>query len=91
MSCFDNGYVGKQPLIWKQYCAEYWLKELQENMYRCTGDRDITERLLKTTSNTIQSFNQPTFNDPFENIVGKGENAGNKHFLLFQQCFLPNQ
>ena len=29
----------------------------------------------------------------FENIVGKGENAGNQHFLLFPQCFLsfPNQ
>ena len=25
---------------------------------------------------------------PFENIVGKGENAGNLHFLLFPQCFL---
>ena len=22
-----------------------------------------------------------------ENIVGKGENAGNQHFLHFQQCF----
>ena len=35
----------------------------------------------------------PTFNTsvkkPFENIVGKGENAGNQHFLLFPQCFLP--
>ena len=35
----------------------------------------------------------PTFNDPdkesFWNIVEKGENAGNQHFLLFQQCFLP--
>ena len=33
-----------------------------------------------------------TFNDiekeAFENIVGKGENAGNQHFLVFQQCFL---
>ena len=26
---------------------------------------------------------------PFENIVGKGENACNQHFLLFPQCFLP--
>ena len=26
---------------------------------------------------------------PFENIVGKGENAGHQHFLLFPQCFLP--
>ena len=25
----------------------------------------------------------------FESIVGKGENAGNQHFLLFPQCFLP--
>ena len=24
----------------------------------------------------------------FENIVGKGENAGNQHFLLLPQCFL---
>ena len=28
---------------------------------------------------------------PFENIVEKGENAGNQHFLLFPQCFLPYQ
>ena len=25
----------------------------------------------------------------FENIVGKGENAGNRHFLHLPQCFLP--
>ena len=25
----------------------------------------------------------------FDNIVGKGENVGHKHFLLFPQCFLP--
>ena len=25
----------------------------------------------------------------FENILGKGENAGNQHFFLFPQCFLP--
>ena len=28
---------------------------------------------------------------PSENIVGKGENAGNQHFLLVPQCFLPCQ
>ena len=35
----------------------------------------------------------PTLNDPkmeaFENILGKGENAGNQHFLLIPKCFLP--
>ena len=45
--CFDNGYVGKQPLAWKEYCVEYWLKELQESVDRCTGCRNITEILLK--------------------------------------------
>ena len=27
----------------------------------------------------------------YENIVGRGENAGNQHFLLFSQCFLSHQ
>ena len=27
--------------------------------------------------------------EPVENIVGKGENAGDQHFHLFPQCFLP--
>ena len=22
--CFDNGYLGKQPVAWKENCAEYW-------------------------------------------------------------------
>ena len=27
--------------------------------------------------------------EPCENIVCKGENAGARHFFLFQKCFLP--
>ena len=42
-------------MAWKEYCAEYWLKELQESMDRYTGD--ITEILLKMALNTIQSMN----------------------------------
>ena len=57
VDCFDNGYVGKQPVAWKEHCAEYWLKELQESMDRYTGRRSITEILLKTALNTIQSLN----------------------------------
>ena len=55
--CFDNGYMGKQPVAWKVYCAEYWLKKLQESMDRCTGHHDITEIWLKTALNTIKSIN----------------------------------
>ena len=54
--CFDSGYVGKQRVALKEDCAEYWLKELQESIDRCTGCCDITEILLKTVSNTVQSI-----------------------------------
>ena len=55
--CFNKGYLGKQPVAWKEYSAEYWLKEFQENMDRCTGRLDITEILLQMALNTIQSIN----------------------------------
>ena len=111
--CFDNDYVGKQPVARREYCSEYWFKELKESMGRCTDHCDITELLLKTALNTTQSilqltdsygrnprvnfnslsnnpnFKRPETEKPFESIVGKGENAGIKHFLLFPQCFLP--
>ena len=35
-------------------------------------------------------FKQPPKNEAFENIWGKGENAGNHHFLFFPKCFLPS-
>ena len=54
--CFDNGYVGKQPVAWKEHCVEYWLKELHKSMDRCTGRCDITEILLKRVLNAIQSI-----------------------------------
>ena len=41
-----------------KYCAEYWLKELQESMDRCTGRCDISVILLGTALNIIQSINQ---------------------------------
>ena len=33
-------------------------------------------------------FKQPQEKRTFENIVGKREDAGDQHFLLFLQCFL---
>ena len=37
----------------------------------------------------IPNFNDLEKKNTSENIVGKGENAGHQHFLLFQQCFIP--
>ena len=51
----NDGHVGKQPVAWKEYCAEYRLNELQEDLDRCTGYPDITEIMLKAAY-TIQSI-----------------------------------
>ena len=42
----------------------------------------VTE-LFTTQSRILTTLKQRAF----ENIVGKEENAGNQHFLLFPQCF----
>ena len=33
--CLDNGYVVKQPVGWKEYCAEYWLFPKQALDFTC--------------------------------------------------------
>ena len=58
--CFDNGYVGKEPVARREYCAEYRLKEIQESKDRCIGRCNITEILLKKALINIQSINQST-------------------------------
>ena len=55
--CFDNGCVKKKPVAWKEYCAEYWLKELQESMVRCTGHRD-RNTVENGDKHNIQSINR---------------------------------
>ena len=55
--CFDDGYVGKQPVACEEYFAKHWLKELKESMDRCIGCCGITEILLETALNTIQPIN----------------------------------
>ena len=41
----------------------------------------IEEQQINVTQNVKVVFHR------IENIVGKEENAGNQHFLLFPQCF----
>ena len=43
-----------------------------------------------TLYHTILTVNDPE-KEGLENIVGKGENAGYQHFVIFPQCFLPLQ
>ena len=55
-------------MAWKEYCAEYWLKGLQESMDRCTSRRDITEITLQTALKANQSIIQ----SPFLTLFSKG-------------------
>ena len=82
--CFNNGYVGKQPVALKEHCAGYWLKEFQEGMDMCTGGRDITAIRLKIALNTIQSV---SLLGPGRSVCRTEKNHGCS-FLLFR---LPDQ
>ena len=44
-------------------------------------------KILSFGKELIQMSNNPE--KAFEINVGKGENAGDQHFLLFLQCFIP--
>ena len=48
----------------------------------------LTVEITKKPFTTQSRLLTPLKKKAFENIVGKGENAGNQHFLLFPQCFL---
>ena len=50
------------------------------------ADNDF--KIVKMTISLFNSIENTVRKGAFENIVGKGENAGNQHFLLFQLCFL---
>ena len=47
--------------------------------------------MYKLTLTTQSRLLTTLYKTPIENIVGKGENAGNQHFLLLPQCFLPSK
>ena len=64
-------------------------------IYKIQNNSMVNADFFVEAGNSINSLlHNPDFSTTlkyraFENIVGKGENAGNQHFLLFPQCFLP--
>ena len=55
------------------------------HVWKWVKHETINSSLFTTQSRLLTTLNYRNF----ENTVGKGENAGNQHFLLFPQCFLP--
>ena len=64
---------------------------LPKTNLRFLGTMDQSKNRLfdKEFTLTEQSTVLKALKNNFQNIVGKGENAGNLHFLLFPQCFNP--
>ena len=61
---------------------------VQTTLYTCVTPLYNTEvecELFITQSQLLTTL----YKKPFQNIVGKRENAGDQRFLLFPQCFLP--
>ena len=52
---------------------------LGKSFVQSTGEPFTTQSALLTTLSK----------NPFQNIAGKGENAGDQHFLFFRNCFQP--
>ena len=73
MHGFDDVDVGKQQVALKEDCAEYWLKEILENIGRCPGQRDRNELILKMTLTALSWFSMTLGKRTFGNIVGKME------------------
>ena len=65
-------------MIWEQNCRNIVM------LTKCMEKGRVCRCLYYTLHNTPS-----TFDTAIENIVEKGENAGNQHFLLFPQCFPP--
>ena len=78
--CFDDGYVGKQPMAWKEHCAEYWLKEVHESMDRFTGRRDVTETEI-TSKTIVKPCNRSI------NLYVKRQLKGNKNRNIFKLSY----
>ena len=83
------------------FLQEYILfsPENPSKYFKCISDTtnldlSILKACVKDKSNEAQFFTTKypvltTFlKKAFENIVGKGENAGHQHFFLFPLCFL---
>ena len=57
--------------------------ELDKSKIMSSGERFNS---FPVTISTFNNFQEEAF---LKNIVGKGENAGIQHFLVFSQFFLP--
>ena len=82
--------VNGQCLYWTSPCiVPLTLYHLFPSFSSLSNDKFSVLSKLKAFAddNSIVTKMTKFAGDSLENIVGKGDNAGYQHFLLFQQCF----
>ena len=96
---FDESYLGLVSAL-QISCGLVWHARINiKQLRKWSSSRHKLKREAKKESVHLLLYSVYPFtvqsrgltmirSKPFENIVGKGENAGNQHFLLFPQCFL---
>ena len=96
VGCFGTGLFWKWTISTIIHKPKHHVRNLQWRLFTLiTNIKLITKpensRLVQIESICRQQYkinkNDLSFFDMVKNIVGKGENADNQHFLLFQQCF----
>ena len=91
--CFNNSYLGRQPVAWKEYSRDYkWWKRTAEKLGQVHWPLQCN--WLKV-ENDINPFpNKPWFlrvcsPSLLKTLGGKGEMLVTSNFSFFPQCFLP--
>ena len=78
-------YKRRKKLLKSSKTKHLFLNPLPNNkIFDMTKLKALADDKLNVAKMTISLF------DGVDNAVGKGENAGNQHFLLFPQCFLKS-
>ena len=67
----------------------YFTLRYELAVIKLTQIAKLCETRINQPITTQFRFSTTLKKKPFENTVRNGESAGNQHFLLFPQCFLP--
>ena len=67
------------------FCIKEWFNSLPNKKKYKTGSK--LKAFAEDSLNLVQMMISVFFFDRIENILGKGENAGDQHFLLFPESF----
>ena len=78
--------VGNQLFLFLSQCLLYFPKRISILELHLLCHLEVL-KLFTAESRLLMTLKKK----PFDNIVGKGENAGKQRFLLFPLCFLPFQ